>query len=568
MTGRRLGRPAGTCRSCPQNRRRLSTGSLRHRVRLQFGGEEFHEKISNLYNNAIHRAPEELREHVKGTPPANFLTDVPKHVNGAIRSMGAKLGWKGNWIWPNDRQELIQNVPAEIIRSSELPTRRTVKRGITDLESYNPEIHGSFPEYFQKVKSRVVNGMVFRKATERMDAGKPVDPNMRWSRQKGGGWVERKQKPVQPVYTSDEYPAYEQDEMDRRMHATIRSRIAPEYAKGMAFVYDMLRSGKHHAWGIGNKNLGGSGEHVSDMQRVHRYANQLADLGDQLAKSTGDKEFSKRAKITPEGIASGQAATKAATKPYHFMHDQDKPIYGQKLTKFIEAKVKKGELEPGAIVAVGGLLGGRKPNELRNDKKVASNNVKGFRLIRQLRELQPEFWESVKRPEYAEQWRVRLEAEKNRGHGLPKMEYVPPRTSQIEQGEGRKPLSREQVVSIVGQEHHWNTPRMDDLLDHVEAHAGRDAVKLLDTIAHGGTEDDLLNIYGRKKVGLPQATQNLANAKGVVANVLRKRLGRGTPEERALLKFFEVMLDTPEGKRNPIYMSNVKRLRRFCQAGA
>ena len=56
--------------------------------------------------------------------------------------------------------------------------------------------------------------------------------------------------------------------------------------------------------------------------------------------------------------------------------------------------------------------------------------------------------------------------------------------------------------------------------------------KCCDTIARNGTEDDLLNIYGRKKVGLPQATQNLGKAKSVVANVLRKRLGRGTPEER------------------------------------
>ena len=218
------------------------------------------------------------------------------------------------------------------------------------------------------------------------------------------------------------------------------------------------------------------------------------------------------------------------------MHDQDKPIYGQKLTKFVEAKIKKGELEPGAIVAVRGLLGGRSPHELRNDKNVASNNVKGFRLIRQLRELQPEFWESVKRPEYAQQWQARLESEKNRGHGLSKMEYVPPSTSQIEEGGGRKHVPRERLVQMIGDKDYWETPRMDDLLEHVEAHAGRDAVKLLDTVAHGGTEDDLLNIYGRKKVGLPQATQNLAKAKGIVANVLRKRLSAGSPNDQTLMR--------------------------------
>ena len=183
--------------------------------------------------------------------------------------------------------------------------------------------------------------------------------------------------------------------------------------------------------------------------------------------------------LRPKVSLPDDAAAKAAIKPYFFMHDQDKPVYGQKLTKFIEGRVKEGKLEPGAIAAVRGLLAGRSPHELRNDKNVASNNVKGFRLIRQLRELQPEFWESVKRPEYAKQWRVRLEAEKNRGHGLPKMEYVPPRTAQIEPGGGRKPLTREQVIKIVGQEGHWNTPRMEDLLDHVETHVGGNAVEML-----------------------------------------------------------------------------------------
>ena len=106
-----------------------------------FGGDETHQKISNLYNNAIHNAPKELRERVKGTPPENFLINVPRHVMGAINSLGVGKGVfpNGRWIRRPERVELIQNAPSEMIRSEELPARRSIRRGISDLESYDPE---------------------------------------------------------------------------------------------------------------------------------------------------------------------------------------------------------------------------------------------------------------------------------------------------------------------------------------------------------------------------------------------------------------------------------------------
>ena len=40
------------------------------------------------------------------------------------------------------------------------------------------------------------------------------------------------------------------------------------------------------------------------------------------------------------------------------------------------------------------LMEGKGVEEIRNDKKVASNNIAGFTLIGKVRKLMPEFWHS------------------------------------------------------------------------------------------------------------------------------------------------------------------------------
>ena len=179
------------------------------------------------------------------------------------------------------------------------------------------------------MQSRVINGLVSKKIEERINAGK--DPNKRRSHQAGGGWVDRKRRePAQPAYTSEEYPSYKQDALDKKIHATIKSLVTPEYAKGIAFLYDALRADKHPQWAIGNFHLGGSGERVSDAQRVNRYGKQLAAIGDQLAASTGNAEFSRRARITEAGKAAAAAAMKAAAKPRTFISDEHREVFGER----------------------------------------------------------------------------------------------------------------------------------------------------------------------------------------------------------------------------------------------
>ena len=219
---------------------------------------------------------------------------------------------------PEERRALIQYVPYEMVRSS-LPTRRSMKRGVTDLESYDPEnsTHGSFPEYFEKVRSRVIGGLVTKAMMEKIRAGKPEDSTKRRSHQKGGGFVERKQtEPVKPAYTSEEYPTYQQDALDKKVHAQILSQFNPEYAKGLKFLYDVMRAGKHPNWAVGNANLGGSGfggegGGASDKGRVSRWTQKLRQLGDELAKRTGNEEFSRRVRVTEAGLAELREAREA-----------------------------------------------------------------------------------------------------------------------------------------------------------------------------------------------------------------------------------------------------------------
>ena len=195
----------------------------------------------------------ELREHVKGKPPENFLTKVAPFTHGSIRRLGVGKGifTEGRWMKPERAPGLIHRVPYEMIRSDELPTRRSMKRGVSDLESYNPEnpAHGSFPEYFEKVQSRVINGLVTKAIEEKLNAESlKTEPSAAVTRRAADGSNGNTAKPTPAVHTSDEYPNYERDKLDRQMHAAIRSQITPEYAEGMKFVYDMLRSGKHYGW--------------------------------------------------------------------------------------------------------------------------------------------------------------------------------------------------------------------------------------------------------------------------------------------------------------------------------
>ena len=93
---------------------------------------------------------------------------------------------------------------------------RTIKRGITDMESYDPKIHGSFPDYFNKVRSRIIHGLV----SKAIEAKTTIPVTHRRSHQKGGGTVERKARPpLPPTHVSDEYPTYKPDKLDQAIHA-------------------------------------------------------------------------------------------------------------------------------------------------------------------------------------------------------------------------------------------------------------------------------------------------------------------------------------------------------------
>ena len=114
-----------------------------------------------------------------------------------------------------------------------------------------------------------------------------------------------------------------------KMHARIQSLIAPKYAKGMRFLYDTLRADKHPQWAIGNFHLGGSGERVSDTQRVNRYGKQLAAIGDELAAARAMLNF-RGGRITEAGKAAAAAAMKAAAKPRTFISDEHREVFGDR----------------------------------------------------------------------------------------------------------------------------------------------------------------------------------------------------------------------------------------------
>ena len=73
---RRCRRPRRRGRNSPWKPPPLSIGSPRHPPADEFQGEELHQKIANMYNNAIHTAPKSLAATVKGMLPANFLTGI------------------------------------------------------------------------------------------------------------------------------------------------------------------------------------------------------------------------------------------------------------------------------------------------------------------------------------------------------------------------------------------------------------------------------------------------------------------------------------------------------------
>jgi hypothetical protein len=520
-------------------------------ARTEDGGGNAHEMLTNLYNNAIHKAPEHLKEFVKGTPPENFLHGTAPLAHHAIHALGVGTGVfkNGSWMWPEARRNLIEHVPYEMVRSEQVKPADTVRKGVTDLESYDPEnpSHGSFPEYFGKVRSRVINGLVSNAIKEKLG---PLPEDVRRSHIKGEGIVPRKKKPeVTPQYKSHDYPAYDMDDLDHQMHAYIRAQVNPKFVDPVTFVYDALRAGKHPAWTAGNSHLGGT----AGPAHANLYAKELSQLGDELAAKLNNKEFSRRARITDEGRNSAMQAISQAGKrqKYPFMSDSHRQAFGPHLEQFVKEKIAAKKLGPGALHAARELMAGKTSSEVRMDKKTASNNSAAFSLIRDLRRSMPEFWRQVGDERMANYWEQRLEAEGKQGRGAKggsaeKVPLPPYPSTLLERGNALERLGKARMIK---------SPLMESVYDSLDSRVGRNGVVLLKAYMDGDDDDDVIRKL-RIKLDRPRALRMVEDGKEQVAEVLRNHLEGKGQSQTALLQHLEAILNTKRNQTNPVYFSN------------
>ena len=523
-------------------------------ARTEDGGGNAHEMLTNLYNNAIHKVPEHLKEFVKGTPPENFLQGTAPLAHHAIHALGVGTGVfkNGSWMWPEARRNLIEHVPYEMVRSEQVKPADTVRKGVTDLESYDPEnpSHGSFPEYFGKVRSRVVNGLVSNAIKEKLG---PLPEDVRRSHIKGAGIVPRKKKPeVTPQYKSHEYPAYDMDDLDHQMHAYIRAQVNPKFVDPVTFVYDALRAGKHPAWTAGNSHLGGT----AGPTQANLYAKELSQLGDELAAKLNNKEFSRRARITDEGRNSAMQAISRAGKrqKYPFMSDSHRQAFGPHLEQFVKEKIAAKKLGPGALHAARELMAGKTSSEVRMDKKTASNNSAAFNLIRDLRRSMPEFWRQVGDERMAAYWEQRLEAEGKQGRGAKggSAEKVPlPRYPSTL-------LDREAALKNLDRAKLNRGPIIDDIYDSLDSQLGPNGSRLLRYFVNGLDEDAVIKKLGIK-LDRPRAIHLLETNKEKVARELRMLRERTSTDDKAraaVLDHLGAILNTKHYQDNPVYYSD------------